>query len=208
MSDRITMGVDALDRSLGGGVPFGFIVAYTADPASQSERLLYRLTAEHKTHYLTTERSASAVRNALAIAPVETGAPTIRAVDARDPLASATRRVQALPAEAILVVDTADVLEWADREAYLAFLETLSDAVSERNALAILHCLATDEPPPNRSRTEHAADAILALRTQRTSEAVEHRLSVPKFRAGGHSTDVLTLELTDGVAVDESRDIV
>ncbi len=65
MVGRLDTGIDVLDRKLDGGLPPGCIVAYTADPASQSELLLYELTAARGTLYLSTERSDDAVRHAI-----------------------------------------------------------------------------------------------------------------------------------------------
>lgn len=65
MADRVATGIDVLDRKLAGGLPPGTIVAYTARPASQSELLLYQLTAARRTLYLSTQRSAEAVSHAM-----------------------------------------------------------------------------------------------------------------------------------------------
>jgi KaiC/GvpD/RAD55 family RecA-like ATPase len=78
MAGRLRMGIDVLDRKLDGGVPPGSIVAYVADPASQSELLLYELTAARRTLYLTTQRSTEAVEDALARSPATIGNPTVR----------------------------------------------------------------------------------------------------------------------------------
>jgi hypothetical protein len=48
---------------------------------------------------------------------------------------------------------------------------------------------------------------VLDLETETGDDAVESRLHVPKFRGGRALTEPLDLELTDGIAVDTSRDI-
>ena len=77
MAGRLETGIDVLDRKLNGGLPPGSIVAFTASPASQSELLLYELTAARGTLYLTTERSDQAVRDAIENTNAPVGSPTV-----------------------------------------------------------------------------------------------------------------------------------
>lgn len=205
MADRLRTGIDALDRKLEGGLPRGALVAYTAEPASQSERLLYELTAARETRYLATERSVRAVRSALEAAPAMYGEPAVERLPTEG-LEDASRVVADLPEEPLLIVDTADRLERADSDDYVAFLNELKGALLETDSVAVFHCLRGAEPR-NRTRTLHAADAVFELHTDRAGDRLETTLAVPKFRYGGQPTEAITLELTDGVAIDTSRDI-
>ncbi|ELY61767.1 RAD55 family ATPase [Natronolimnohabitans innermongolicus] len=207
MVGRLETGIDVLDRKLEGGLPPGCIVAYTADPASQSELLLYELTAARGTLYLTTERSDDAVRHALDSSPSEIGSPTVRHVTSDDPLEEATRLVGALPDGANLIVDTADVLERADTDDYVAFCNELKSQMLETGSIAVLHCLKGSEEPTNRTRTYHAADAVFDLQTAVAGTELENHLTIPKFRGGSQPTEAIKLELTEEVAIDTSRDI-
>ncbi|MDG5818965.1 transcriptional regulator [Natronococcus sp. A-GB7] len=205
MADRLPTGIDALDRKLEGGLPTGALVAYTAEPASQSERLLYELTAARETQYLSTERSVRAVRSALEAAPAAVGEPAVERLPA-DGLEDATRTVADLSEQTLLIVDTADRLERSDPDDYVAFLNELKGALLETDSVAVLHCLRGAEPR-NRARTLHAADAVFELHTDRVGGRLETVLTVPTFRYGGQPTESITLELTEGVAIDTSRDI-
>ncbi|ELY53353.1 RAD55 family ATPase [Natronococcus jeotgali] len=205
MADRLRTGIDALDRKLEGGLPAGALVAYTADPASQSELLLYELTAARETRYLATERPARAARDALERSPTATGEPRIDALST-DALEDAAEVVAGLSEGEILIVDPVDRLERADPDAYVDFLAALKRRVLETGGAAVLHCLRGDAPA-NRARTLHAADAVFELHTERAGGRLETALTVPKFRDGGQPTEAITLELTEGVAIDTSRDI-
>lgn len=207
MDGRLETGIDVLDRKLDGGLPPGCIVAYTADPASQSELLLYELTAARGTLYLTTERSDAAVRHALETSPSGVGNPTVRHVSGETPLEEASRLIDALPDGANLVVDTTDVLERTPADEYVAFLNQLKSRMLETGSIAILHCLKGADEPTNRTRTVHAADAVFDLRTDVTGTELENKLSIPKYRAGGQPTEAIKLELVEEVAIDTSRDI-
>ncbi|THE63482.1 transcriptional regulator [Salinadaptatus halalkaliphilus] len=207
MDGRLNTGIDVLDRKLDGGLPPGCVVAFTAQPASQSELLLYELTAARGTLYLTTERSEPAVRHAVEHSPSDVGNPTIRHVTGEEPLQQASRFVDAIPDGANLIIDTMDLLEQSDTDDYVAFLNDLKDRMLETDSIALLHCLKGSFEPDNRPRTHHAADAVFDLRTGVAGTDLENLLAIPKFREGGQPTETIKLELTEEVAIDTSRDI-
>ena len=199
--DLLRTGIDVLDRRLGGGLAPGSVAALTAEPASQSEQLLYEATAPRGTLYLSTERSAANVQRGLETTSVETGNPTVRHVGGTDCLESATEMIEKLPDGATLIVDPADALERHDRHAYVSFLNDLKERMVETDSVALLHCLNGADEPANRTATIHAADAVFDLQTAEPElgTSVGHYLSVPKFRPDSTFTE--TIELTfDGPA--------
>lgn len=208
MSARLPTGIDILDRKLEGGIPAGSIVTVTAGPASQSELLLYELTATRGTLYLSTGRSDQAVKDGLERSPSQTGSPTVRHVGADgEPLDQAQQLIRALPESANLIIDPADVLERRDEDRYRNFLNELQTQMVNTGGLAFLHCLKRDSPPTNRGMSEYMADVVFDLQTRLNGEEIENRLLVPKFRGGGALTEAIKLELTEAVAIDTSRDI-
>ena len=206
MVRRLETGIDVLDRKLDGGLPPGCVVAFTASAASQSELILYELTAARGTLYLTTERSDEVVRHAIESSHARVGSPTVRYVGSDDRLSEAERLVSALPDGANLIVDTVNVLERSDRHAYRSFLNDLKTQMLETGSIAVLHCLKDDEPE-NRVATTHAADAVFDLETSTGGTELENYLTIPKFRGGGAPTERIKLELSEEVAIDTSRDI-
>ncbi|WP_257300653.1 transcriptional regulator [Haloarchaeobius sp. FL176] len=207
MAGRLETGIDVLDRKLNGGLPPGSIVAFTASPASQSELLLYELTAARGTLYLTTERSDQAVRDAIENTNAPVGSPTVRDISGSEPLDQANRLIRALPEGANLVIDTADVLERGDRNRYRSFMNELQTHMVNTGSIAFMHCLDGHHIPTNRDTTKHMADVVFALETQVRGAELENRLSVPKFRGGTALVETVKLELADEVAIDTSRDI-
>jgi len=204
---RLRTGIDALDRQLEGGLPGGSVVAYCAPPASQSELLLFELTAARDTLYLTTERTEDAVSDAFQHARCPTGRPTIRYVAGDAPLENASRMFRALVGEANLVVDPVDPLERVDENRYRNFLNDLRNHMTNTGGVAVLHCLTGEHASPLRSVTEYMADVVLNLDVVVNGSDLETRLSVPKFRGGVALTETVKLELADRVRVDTSRDI-
>ena len=207
MVGRLETGIDVLDRKLDGGLPPGCVVAYTAKPASQSELLLYELTAARGTLYLSTRRSTSANEHAIESSMAQVGSPTIRQVTSENPLEEAKRFIGALPEGANLIVDPMDVLERTDRRAYVDFLNYLKDYMLESRGIAVLHCLKGKHEPENRETTEHVADAVFDLRTTISATELENHLTIPKYRRGGAPTETIKLELSERVEIDTSRDI-
>lgn len=205
--DRVPIGIDALDRQLGGGIPPGTLVAYTAPPASQSELLLYELTVARPTLYLTTSRTEDAVHDAFERASCPTGDPQIHHVPSDAPIQHAYQLTHSINSQAYLIIDPIDPLERLERSMYQNFLNNLQTHMINTGSIAVLHCLAGDTEPENRMDTLHMADAVFELTRRVDGADVETRLAVPKFRGGAALAETVKLELTERVRVDTSRDI-
>jgi KaiC/GvpD/RAD55 family RecA-like ATPase len=207
MAGRLETGIEVLDRKLDGGLPPGTIVAMTAEPASQSELILYELTAARGSLYLTTERSDQAVRDAIEKTNAPVGSPTVRDISGSEPLDQANRLIRALPEGANLIIDTANVLERGDRNRFRNFMTELQTHMVNTGSIAFMHCMKEQTPPQNRSSTKHMSDVVFDLETKVRGSELENRLIVPKFRGGTALKESIKLELADEVAIDTSRDI-
>jgi KaiC/GvpD/RAD55 family RecA-like ATPase len=206
MADRLPTGISVLDRQLGGGIPPGSILLLSADPASQSESLLYEIAAARGTLYVTTVRSEQAVRDA--IERYRGGVDRLSIRDAGDypPIDNATRLVKDLPESANLLVDVVDPLEDTEPTRYRRFLNDLQTHMVNTGSVAVLHAMHGSEAQ-NRTLTEHMADVVFDLRTDTSGSQIVNRLAVPKFRGGSALEETIKLKLTDGVTIDTSRDI-
>lgn len=204
--DRLATGIDVLDSTLGGGIPAGSVVALTADVASQTEHLLYAMTATRGTLYLSTERSASNVERAIDRSSVETGKPTIRRLDGEDPLEHALEMIEKLPAGANLIVDPIDRLEAVDGERYLSFLNAVANRMVETDGMTIFHCLGAASESANRRSTKHVADAVFDVHTTTPGWDVDvnQYLSVSKYRFD--SSLVNTVGLDGELATETARE--
>jgi KaiC/GvpD/RAD55 family RecA-like ATPase len=212
MAGRLKTGIEILDRRLDGGVPSGSVVAITGPPDSQTELLLYELTATRGSLYLTTERTERAVNETLATLEgtrASVGEPTVRHIPREERLEQANRLFRALPEGANLIIDTADPLERTETDQYRSFLNDLRDHMVDIDSVAFVHCLTGPESrvPRNRNTTLHMADVIFNLRKQIRGTDVEIQLTVPKYRGGSALMNTIKLEITDSVAIDTSRDI-
>jgi len=192
--NRLATGVDALDRAFGGGFEPGTVVALTAAPASQSELLLYQSTTERGTLYLSTERSEDTVRYAIEESMATAGSPTVRHLDAGNPLVKAEQLISNLPEGANLIVDPADALERGDRDDYVSFLNALVEHTRATGSIAVLHCL--DPAPANRSATAQFADVVVDLDADFGDEGLTHELRVSKSRRDGLPAEPVEIDLT------------
>ncbi|MGM0372206.1 MAG: DUF7125 family protein, partial [Halobacteriota archaeon] len=111
MAEKLSTGVEVLDRELAGGLPAGSVVAYQAPAASQGELLLYELTRPRETLYLTTIRTEDAVADAIEAAKAPTGDPAIELVTGEDPIDSTRRAVRNAFEGMTVIIDPIDPLE-------------------------------------------------------------------------------------------------
>lgn len=202
---RLPTGISVLDRRLGGGLPAGSVVAFCAEPASQSELFLSELAAERGTLYLTSVRSESAVRDGFKRTGAE--APTIRELEGATALDQANGLVSTLPDGANLILDPVDPLERSESSRYRRFLNELQTHMVNTGGVAYLHALKGEEVANNRDVTQHVADVVFDLQTEVTPTEVVNRLAVPKFRGGGSLDEPMKLNLEESVRIDTSRDI-
>ncbi len=207
MAGRLPTGIDVLDRMLDGGIPAGSVIAFKAQPSSQSELLLYELTAARRTLYLSSKRSSAAIRDALERANTRVGNPNIQEIEPDTPLDHANHHVRALPEECNLIIDPMDPLEASETTRYQNFLNNLQTHMINTESLAFLHCLEGRSVPAERDTTEYVADVVFDLETTIRGDSIVNRLSVPKFRGGRALDEPIKLELSERVSVDTSRDI-
>lgn len=204
MGLRFTTGVDVLDRELGGGIRAGSLVALSAPPTSQSERLLYELTAENPTLYATATRAPDRVEASLreAVTPRRVA---VESIDGTAPASSLLDLVGSIADETLVVVDPAAPLERASD--YRTALSELRALLRERESVAVFHCVDGRSVPDGRDVTEYVADVVLDLSVDLHRDRLRTRLTVPKCRRDAAPREAMKLNFRRGVTVDNSRDI-
>lgn len=205
--DVLETGIDILDRKLGGGIPLGSVVAFSASPASQSELFLYEVASTRQTVYLSTVRPRETVEETLEHRDIDLGAVKTVALDSDAPLDHAREVLTTLPAESNFIVDPVGILEECEGARYRQFLADLERRAGESDSVVLLHCLS-DATTRQRCDTLHVADLVFELSTEVDGNSVGNQLTIPKFRAGQSVEDVIKLDLTSEVEVDMSRNIV
>lgn len=233
--DKLSTGVEPLDRHLNGGLARGDTLAIMSSPATQTQTLLYELMRERPTVYVTTLRPDASIERDIA-AHIETEyAYQIESVSNNVTIDSDA--VQELTGSRTFTGNSAlkdsqidelyDILEGisgpinifidptnplerdGDRNAYVELLNKLSVTMQETGSLGVLNCRSSENTPPFRDETLMIADTVWQLNTVSTSnENIEYRLLIPKNRSGEVMTEELSLEFNQKrVTIDESRNI-
>lgn len=203
----LSTGVRELNRQLGGGIPAGRIVAFTAPPDTQSELLVRRLLAERDTYYLSTFRSEREIREQFAPAVRAEQSLAVDQVDPQQLLMNPGSYLSRLPEGGNLIVDAANELESFDQDAYATFLEAVANRVRTAGGTCLLCCSEEPRTPDGRGLTLRQADLTWRLSLEVDSMDVVTTLAVTKFRGGRPIDEPIKLELTDDVTIDTSRDI-
>lgn len=209
MEERLSTGVDPLDRHLDGGIYPGTTIALSAPPNSQSEPLLHATMRQRPTIYVSTRRDEEAVRHNLQRAFDSNQAEyTVKYAGLTSPLEEVRDAIELPRDNMAVIIDTANPLEEVgDTDRYVRFLNELKTTLIDTNSIAILHCSSTDNPPPARELTQTFADVVWDLTVSVDGTDLENYLSVPKFRGSEIVDETIKLELGESVSVDTSRDI-
>lgn len=206
MKERLSTGIDALDRRLDGGPRPGSLIALTAPPASQSGPLFHALMRERPTLYATTFRTEAAVRDEFDYLIDLDSDIDVEHVGIQKPVRGvheALERMDDRPRN--VIIDTTNPLEDARREQYVDFLNGLKDYLLDSGGLAMLHCTESDPTPTLRDVTLTVADVVWQLEVVIQNNSVENQLTVPKFRTREVVDDVIKLDLGRNATVDTSR---
>lgn len=211
-SERVSIGVRAVDRALNGGVRPGGIVLLAAPPSSQVEEFLYSFSEPRETLYATTVRGEDVVREAFEATGVVSGGVDANDVvveshveSARDQVNDAVKR---LDERSTLVVDSVDVIEDGDGDReYRYFLSEVQTELRNTGSVAVFYGVKKPPVPGNRRVTEQVVDVSLDLSCMTQGEDSSVELSVLKNRGGEVPEDPLTIDLTSGVSVDRSQNI-
>lgn len=215
VGDRLSTGVDILDRQLLGGIPRGRMVALIAPPDTQSELLVKRLVAERPTLYLTTLRPKWEVeeelRDYLQTSDFQESIANqidVREVSPSDLIKDPESILEDVTEHSNLVIDAVNELEEEDPTDYGRFLNRLKRRLWETGSVGLCYGIEVEEGQPiGRSITLRLVDLIWQLRMSVNSQSIEHMLIISKFRGGRALTEPTKLVLTDEVRVDTSRDI-
>lgn len=213
-TNRLTTGIDALDRNLAGGLPPGRLLTFLAPADTQSELLVKQLAAEHDCLYLSTlrpkweveEEVSDFVQRALADRSVVNNV-KIEQLKSGDRLDDARQHIQDISDPSIVIVDSINELEDTETDRYVRFLDNVKERLWETGSVGVFFGIESQEVPKNRSITLRRADMIWQLRRSVSAQDIEHLLVISKFRSGRALSEPLKLELTDEVGVDTSRDI-
>lgn len=233
--DKLSTGIDSIDRRVSGGLMAGSIMAIISPPAFQIHTLIQQLIQERPTVYITTLRSESSVRNDIDQNTIDSFPVAIKEVGvAQSGTSEAMRKftdsniysinttesenflddifeiVSTIGDEQNVIIDPVNPLERSEsRNAYQKLLREFSSKLIESQGLGILNCLTLEEPPEFRETTLTFADVVWELDVVEGHQRdLEIRSRIPKNRGGDAVLEDITLKVDNSrVHVDDSRNI-
>lgn len=206
MDDRLSTGIDSLDRALNGGVRPGSIVAVKAPPEVQSDPLLRAGMDIRPSLYVSTIRAATDVRETLE--RTVDGEFAVEHVGVSDPLSEARSAIGGLSGETNVILDAMNLLESrVDERGYVSFLNKLEEGLRKTGSVGVLHCLESEPATEHREITLASADMVWNVGVHAAPERLEFYLEIPRARAMAPDERILNLKLGRTVQVDTSRDI-
>ena len=228
--DRISTGIEGIDRQLLGGIPPGSLIAIVAEPQMQSEAILHEMIRRRPTLYITTIRDADIIRDELeALSQEQLAVKSVRSqkrIDhtfAKELTGSATHAmdsdqreivdrtyelIQQVDTEMNVIIDPTNPLEETQHKSlYRELLNELKSVMHETDNVGVLHCLTGGERPPFRDLTLNIADIVLQLKLASLNDKLEYQVTIPKNRNDGPMLDTLSIRMDERIWVDESRNI-
>lgn len=209
MAGEFRTGIQSLDRELPDGILPGSLVLLKARPDTQSELLLQTFSNNKDTVYITVHRDKPLVEERLKNSPFLTNMPHIIDISQSSPLDDLKQKIQSIPEDCYVIIDSIDLIERLDADRYRNFLNEFQNALVNTKSVGFMHAYKYEDqtPPQSRVMTEGICDVIFNLKFHDEGEDINTRLVVSKFRGGKALDKSLKLTLTDTVDVDTSRDI-
>lgn len=204
-SNGFSTGIDLLDRRINGGLPPGSILCFTAPPASQSEEFLYQFTKPRQTIYSTTVRTEYSVQEALEES-IQQSSATVKE-HTKSPMNEIKQTVGLLEESATLIIDTIDPIEKKSREDYMYFLNDLQNEIGNTDSIIIIHAMKSGYNDENRVLTKQIADVVFDLTQVEQEGNTVAKLTVQKYRGGSIPEEPIKLDLTEGIRIDQSKNI-
>jgi len=230
MIDRISTGIEKIDRELSGGIEVGSLFAISAGPAMQSEALFQPMMQEQPTYYLTTLRDPRAVKKPLEALDQKLAVKDLRNTreidnefvkqitgsrtqtfsrnDEDEPLENVYEAVEGIDEQVNVVVDPVNPLEQTEnRTLYREVLNQLKSTLLDTDSIGILHCHRLDDVPPLRDVTLAMSDVVLDLDLVSEKRQKQYKVTIPKNRGGEPLLDESNIVIDSEVWVDDSRNI-
>lgn len=231
IDERLSTGMQPVDRQLSGGIKPGSLLAINAGPSTQSESLLHKIIGTRPTLYLTTLRKVEAVESGLpkplrdnvfvkSVAQQQsmdneflrevTGSGSYNPTfGSSDSIVDAVYEIISnIDRDINVIVDPTNPLEESEnKDVYREVLNELKATMLETNGLGVLHCIRAEESPALRDTTLTISDVVWELELSTKMDNQEYELTIPKNRTGTPVLDKITIKFDADVWVDETRTI-
>lgn len=228
---RLRTGVEILDRNLSGGLPYGALVYFSANPKSMPEVFLLELATPRKTYYITTHSSPRYILRHIKELDLEVH--DIEFIDLHteyyknilpaepDKCKAAKKLVEFLndwlgrleknhEKDFTIIFDSFSFLVDQDIEAdeLKSMLDRIYDIINDGNSICYLMMIKGMHHESVENRIQYWCDVIFDIDLERKGDKIVNKLTLPKIRGMSPVTDYIKFKVTDRITIDTSRDIV
>lgn len=230
MTEKLSTGIEELDRELSGGIKPGSLVSIIAGPATQSEAMFHQLIEKRPTLYLSTLREVEAVEQSLSGLSDDlfikdilgerrmereslkeitgTRGYSMSVGTADDVLDTVYETIDQIDRRMNVVIDPVNPLEETDeRGSYRDVLNKFKSKLLETESLGVLHCITMDDAPQLRDMTLAISDVVIRIDLVSLTNEMQYKLTIPKNRGGTPMLDETTIKFDKKVWVDDTRNI-
>jgi KaiC/GvpD/RAD55 family RecA-like ATPase len=229
-ANRLSTGLDILDRTLNGGIPKGSLIYFNAEPVSQPEIFLFEFTTPRKTYYFSTDKSADNLKRHMA--ELNFSFDNIEFIDIRqeyydDIFVTSTEHGESERRLYELIDSKLDYIYSTGESNYTIIFDHFSFLVDmnidvhalknllhkiyemdkERESTCILLVLKGIHDRRIETIFQNVCDVIFDVDVENKGDKMAFKLSIPKIRSGSPVVEYIRFKVTDRVNIDTSRDI-
>lgn len=227
-------GIYTLDRNLGGGLPAGSLIFFSADAHSMGEVFLYQFTQVRKTYYITTQRRPKyIVRD---IESYHFDASQIKFIDAYtqyyltpngdmvDNVGNEyvdTQILEFIEFNLRIILDESvdkDINIIIDTFSFFIelnvnpgqikkLLNIIYEITKETDALTFLYTMKDTHNKATENDLMNSCDVVFDVDLEKGADKIASKLSIPKIRGKVGSADVVKFKIGEGIMIDTSQDI-
>jgi archaellum biogenesis ATPase FlaH len=228
---RLSTGVDILDRNLNGGLPNGALVYFSANPKSMPEVFLLELAMPRKTYYITTSKDPRYIMRDMK--ELDLDVPNLEFVDVHaeyyhkilpqepDKHKAINKLVEFLnkwlegleaskEQDFTIIFDSFSFLVelGVESDEVKTMLDRIYDIINNGNGICYLMMIKGVHHESIESRIQYWCDVIFDIDLERKGDKIVNKLTLPKIRGMSPVTDYIKFKVTDRITIDTSRDIV
>jgi KaiC/GvpD/RAD55 family RecA-like ATPase len=230
----LSSGMYVLDRNIGGGIPGGSVVYFSATTKSMSEVFLYQFTQSRKTYYFCTERNPKYVKQDIANMNFDTSQLVLVDIYGSYFMSQSGEMIDNVGNEYVdakivefmeynlesilsketngevnIIVDTFTFFMNLNLNSgkIRRLLNIIYETTKKTAGLTFLYSMKDSHDQKLENEIVNTCDAIFDVDLEKTSDKIISKLSIPKIRGMIPTTEMIKFKIGEGIQIDTSKDI-